>query len=582
MQSRKDKDPAITISYAQKFLSSIGLDVELAVTNAVAGKSYAARISCKCMPDIGANGKGVTKELACASAYAEFFERLQSNQLENGIFRIKHTRPKGPENGQTRKIIEGYLKNIPDLFFDKECKEGYLQSTNLLNLTENYYIDLKNRSIVSMPEELICYSCGSNGTCAGNSPEEALTQGICEIMERYVQQVIIFKGFPLKLIPTDWYRHFNIYSLIEEIEKSNFHLYVFDCTIEGRFPVVGALLLNPLQTKYLFSLGSDLSLEISIQRCITEIFQGRKLDIHLEKSMIEICSDKQLDFEKARQENDLFPLYMELRKANINKTGCIPFSNFKLCPTDKNNLSLFHDDILSNKQAVALVYEIAKKEFGSIFIHDYTKSDIHTFRIYCPGVTEFIKIDKNSLSNLKNEEKLIVYLRRLADNKIEENEYPILIHLLENLSSSLSCDPIPIIFGIPVSDYSKYLLDVNYLLSYLYYHMGDLVSAYSYLEQVRAPSPNSKILFLRKILKLKSKGINTSFLEEISNISFQYDLSIMPKCPNCEGCNRASDCSQYKWERIYSILSKYKEKPNRQNYIRQSRMLNYLTEEIGL
>lgn len=36
--------------------------------------------------EIGTNGKGVTKEYALASAYAEFMERLQSNFLLKSSF----------------------------------------------------------------------------------------------------------------------------------------------------------------------------------------------------------------------------------------------------------------------------------------------------------------------------------------------------------------------------------------------------------------------------------------------------------------------------------------------------------------
>jgi len=60
---------------------------------------------------------------------------------------------------------------------------------------------------------------------------------------------------------------------IKKIEKKGLKVIVKDCTLNGLFPVIGVLVMNMSRTKYYFAIGSDINLDICIQRCITEMFQ---------------------------------------------------------------------------------------------------------------------------------------------------------------------------------------------------------------------------------------------------------------------------------------------------------------------
>ena len=55
------------------------------------------------------------------------------------------------------------------------------------------YYNVTDKKVEYLPLEFIIASCGSNGMCAGNSPEEAIIQGICEIFERYCC-LIFYRG----------------------------------------------------------------------------------------------------------------------------------------------------------------------------------------------------------------------------------------------------------------------------------------------------------------------------------------------------------------------------------------------------
>ena len=62
------------------------------------------------------------------------------------------------------------------------------------NKTYTYipYYSVKNKEIQYIPDKLFSYLYDTNGMCAGNSKEEALIEGLSEILERYAA-IKIFK-----------------------------------------------------------------------------------------------------------------------------------------------------------------------------------------------------------------------------------------------------------------------------------------------------------------------------------------------------------------------------------------------------
>lgn len=67
------------------------------------------------------------------------------------------------------------------------------------------YLSLTNGDEIYLPSIFVDISTGSNGMCAGNSPAEAIMQGLCEIYERHVLNKIHYNSdITLPSIP-DWY-----------------------------------------------------------------------------------------------------------------------------------------------------------------------------------------------------------------------------------------------------------------------------------------------------------------------------------------------------------------------------------------
>lgn len=74
---------------------------------------------------------------------------------------------------------------------------------------------------------------GSNGMSAGNTREEALVQGMSEVVERYVQKRIFSDRPALPDIPEDYLRRFeDIYGMYCAIRESG----QVPRTAQGRLP----------------------------------------------------------------------------------------------------------------------------------------------------------------------------------------------------------------------------------------------------------------------------------------------------------------------------------------------------------
>ena len=63
------------------------------------------------------------------------------------------------------------------------------------------FFHLNSKSEVYMPQSIYMPIYGSNGMCAGNTREEALVQGLSEIIERVVQKKIFIDKISCPNIP---------------------------------------------------------------------------------------------------------------------------------------------------------------------------------------------------------------------------------------------------------------------------------------------------------------------------------------------------------------------------------------------
>lgn len=90
----KEKNPDQTVAYLKSILERLNVEIDEIWQDESSIGTYALRVVFK-GTNIGTNGKGVSREYALASAYAEFFERYQNDLLgprvyfkDNSIFKL--------------------------------------------------------------------------------------------------------------------------------------------------------------------------------------------------------------------------------------------------------------------------------------------------------------------------------------------------------------------------------------------------------------------------------------------------------------------------------------------------------------
>ena len=82
------------------------------------------------------------------------------------------------------------------------------------------FYSLCDRKVYYLPREVYYPFYGSHGVCAGNSREEALVQGLSEVIERYVQKKIIYGRLSLLDIPLEYLKRFpQTYEMYQELLK---------------------------------------------------------------------------------------------------------------------------------------------------------------------------------------------------------------------------------------------------------------------------------------------------------------------------------------------------------------------------
>jgi YcaO-like protein with predicted kinase domain len=272
---RKDAPVAETIERIHHLLDSLGFRREQALVQrwTAAGDCHSCQLRFGNYPLLFANGKGVTAELAYASALGEFMERLQC--WADGFFtqagNIRRLAPFFPPTGRTPSDL---TLDAPELMAGdlREVQEVTAEAIPCVP-----FVDVFGERVVDLPFGYLCNLTGSNGMCAGNTPEEAISHGICEVFERHVihllesRRVLGLPTLPLDSLPV---RSEVLARQLSDLKAAGIDVTVKDGTIGGVFPVVAVVLADRKSDTCHVSFGSDAVFEAALSRCLTEAFQG--------------------------------------------------------------------------------------------------------------------------------------------------------------------------------------------------------------------------------------------------------------------------------------------------------------------
>ena len=560
LQNRRYKEvtPEETVKKLKGLLKKLGIEVVEKWSNESSVGTYSLRVCIK-GTDIGQNGKGMTKEFAMASGYAEFFERMQ-----NGMFRFrmekatteipfvnapdeKHLTVKEALNiHETGKIKNSFFENIvkqngkENSIAEEQAqfiKKILNEKSNLVEKEEyNYlpYYSVKNKDLEYVPDRLFSYLFDTNGMCAGNSKEEALIEGLSEILERYVGVKIFKEKVTLPEIPNTYIEKFpKVKKMVDKLKQSTeYYFRLVDCSFGGKYPVAGLYIIEKNTGKFGFKMGAHPDYGIAMERCFTEAAQGRDIYEYAETCLFDFYSG-----EDSKNRNLSEFIFSDLTAVPFQVIG--EKSDFEF--TEMPDVSE-----LDNKTLLKKLVGIILEEGKDILVRDVSTLGFPAFSIAIPGMSEisfdpdatyfnlFVTMQRllKDFGNITLENvKEVIKIMEVIVNQIGYEKLSILVSLKD--TSVLPCEQI--------GEGAKYFLAICYIMDKQYNKAAKMLEDLSFLADNIMENPIERIMlkavyyYASAMDKLQEHEkamyyINILFDEEIANcidISFKDRKNIL-------------------------------------------------------
>ena len=290
----KDLPLEQTIANMSAILADLGMKIEIASWRNIVPNVWSLHIRDAHSPMCFTNGKGASKESALASALGEFIERLNCNFFYNDQFWgedianaefVHYPNERWFQPGRKDELPAGILDEYCLKIYDRdgELRGSHLYDTNSGNEERGIcslpYVRQSDGEVVYFPSNLIENLYLSNGMSAGNTLAEAQVQCLSEIFERAVKREILEREFALPDVPQEVLAKYPaIMAGIQGLEEQGFPVLVKDASLDGEFPVMCVTLMNPRTGGVFASFGAHPSMEVALERSLTELLQGRSFE----------------------------------------------------------------------------------------------------------------------------------------------------------------------------------------------------------------------------------------------------------------------------------------------------------------
>ncbi|MCI5209898.1 MAG: hypothetical protein D3910_14140, partial [Candidatus Electrothrix sp. ATG2] len=274
--------PEQTVERFQERLKTTGLDILKEVKRIDTGRLDIPVFFSVCGKDaveiIGTKkqmGKGSTPEQSRASACMELAERFSFfSFLKNPDNFIIGDYPAMLEAGYPVLPISALLQSVHD---DERSPEELEQLLTDLPLRWTWARNLTKDEDVLVPFSWFYAINEFNGPCAGNTIEEAILQGISEVVERHVCAVVARKQFRTPTIDLSTVIDPVARTLIEKFERNGIQLQVNDFSLDTGIPTVAALAWDPAsfpeKSELVYTAGTTPGTDKALIRALTEVAQ---------------------------------------------------------------------------------------------------------------------------------------------------------------------------------------------------------------------------------------------------------------------------------------------------------------------
>lgn len=394
----KDRDLESTISSMEAKLFDLGFEVEQASWLNPINGVYSVHIRDKQCPALFTNGKGSSKKACLASALGEFFERLSCNYFFADYYLGQQQDRHGFVHYPDERWFDGFDNPRPEGLLNEELwqyfdPDGVLSAAELFDSNSGAgergvcavpFQRLSNGETVYFPVNIIGNIFVSNGMSAGNSRNEARVQALSEVFERYVKNKIISEGLCLPVIPEVVLSRFPmIQTMLSELRDYGYQLKVADASLGGQYPVINVTLINQQHGSVFASFGAHPCFEVALERTVTELLQGRRLD------QMDVFHPPTFDIDEVRS-----PQNLEMHF--IDSSGYVS-QDFLRQQADFEFVDWDHDGNTGDE--FAYLSQLVQQHGFEIYIADYQHLGVYSCRVLVPGMSDIYPVDELQWEN---------------------------------------------------------------------------------------------------------------------------------------------------------------------------------------
>ena len=380
--------------------------------------------------------KTVTKALESSPKY---IERLSNNHFYAGTYWGEDiANATFVHYPNERWFKPGSNDALPEEILDEYClkifnPEGDLRGSHLIDTNSGNaqrgicslpYVRQSDGETIYFPSNLIENLYVSNGMSAGNTLAEAQVQCLSEIFERAVKREILEGEIALPDVPQVVLKKYpRILEGIRSLEEQGFPVLVKDASLGGVYPVMCVTLMNPRTGGVFASFGAHPSLEVALERSLTELLQGRSLEGLNDLPPPTFAS------EAVSEPNNFVEHF-------IDSSGIVSWRFFSA----KSDYDFVEWDFSgegenSNAEEVTALFGILKAMGKEAYVAVYDQLGAIACRILVPGYSEIYPIEdliwdntnkallfRNDILNLHllSDASLSALLDRLENNELDE------------------------------------------------------------------------------------------------------------------------------------------------------------------
>jgi len=396
----KNAPVEVSIQKMESILNDMGCQVTYSSEKHPLDHCYSVNLaSLEAPKHIYSNGKGICSEASTASALGEYIERLQTNNFFIDFYLPDRTYY--PDE-VTFEFDGGYL--TPELmeFYDPENE---LSLDELIDFNSDYedkivslpFQRLADGKSVYFPINILSNLYVSNGLATGNTAKEAQVQSMSEILERYAKIEIIKNGYALPLYPDEVLAKFpKMYEDVKRLRSLGYFVDVLDASLGGKYPVTAISFINPANATLFVSFGAHPILEVSLERTMTELMQGRGLE-NLESFEVPTF-DMSLVSESFNIESHFIDSNGKMGIQFLSSKKSFDYAPWGYSGDTTEDEYDYLTNIFSNMEK-------------DVYIREYTYLDIYSCQIIVPGVSEVYPVEDliyNNRNRGKNYREIIL------------------------------------------------------------------------------------------------------------------------------------------------------------------------------